>query len=267
MTRLLPLMLMLAGCAAPDAIAPGQIVSNNPCVDAILADVAAPGQIGAVSQWSHNPASASAPLDWARAHPALGLTAEEVIAARPRLLLTGNLATGGTNAAIARAGIPMRAYGVPASVDESLAQIRDISAAIGRPAQGAALIADIRRATAVRPSQSHPSAIIWQSGGFVPGKGSLQDELLARAGFTNASRLYGLKQWDLLPSETLLRNPPDIIFMPESAEGQDGRALAARKALLRHLSGRTRIIAFPDKLLFCGGPTIIPAMQRLRQAL
>lgn len=267
MPRFWPLlMLSLVSCGGPQRIAPGQIVSNTPCVDAVLAEIAAPGQIGAVSSWSHDPASASAPLAWARKHPALGLTAEEIIAAHPKLLLTGNLATGGTNAALRAAGIPMRTYGVPVDVAESIAQVRDIATAIGRKPQGERLARAIAHAAAPRQLPRRISAIIWQSGGFVPGKGTLQDDLLARAGYRNASALYGLNQWDILPVERVLAHPPDLIFMPESADGSEGRELAARRTLLARLGAKTRIIPFPDKLLFCGGPSIIAAMQRLKAA-
>jgi hypothetical protein len=54
-----------------------------------------------------------------------------------------------------------------------------------------------------------------------------------------------------------MRNPPTVIFMPTSAHGEDARALTARQTLLRHLGGKTQIVDFPDKLLFCGGPTIV----------
>ena len=266
MNRLWAAVVLLAGCGAQSAIAPGQIVSNNPCVDGILAEIAAPGQIGAVSIWSHDPMATSAPLGWATARPALGTTAEEVIAARPRLLLTGNLALGGTNNALARAGIPMRTYGVPASIAQSIEQVRDVAKAIGRESAGEALVAQIEAATRPTTDRRRKTAIIWQSGGFVPGKGTLQDDLLARAGFANASAAYGLKQWDILPVETLLQNPPDIVFMPEAAAGEDKRGLAARRRLLNHLGNRTRVIPFPDNLLFCGGPTIVKAMARMRHA-
>lgn len=261
-----PAILLLAGCSGGPDIAPGAIVSNNPCIDAILAEVAAPGQIGAVSTWSQDEASASAPLDWAWARPALGQTAEEIIAVRPKLLLTGNLASSGTNAALAKAGIAMKAFGVPATIDESIMQVRDVATAINRHEAGNRLADEIAHAVRPTPHSKTRSAIIWQAGGFVAGKGTLQDELLTRAGFTNASSLYGLRQWDLLPLETLMRRPPDIIFMPTQAKGEDARALAARQRVLRHLKGQTRIVAFPDRLLFCGGPTIIDAMRILRSA-
>ena len=242
-------------CSPQPPIPPHAIVSNNPCIDAILAEIAAPGQIGAVSVWSQDAASASAPLAWARRLPALGTSAEEIIAARPRLVLTGNLSSIGTNVALARAGVETLTIGVPASVEESKQQVMQVARGIGRETAGAALVARISGATHPQGA-TRASAIIWQSGGFVPGKGTLQDELLTRAGFRNASATYGLKQWDQLPLETLLRNPPQVIFMPASAVGDDGRALAARARLLGHLKGQTRIVPFPDKLLLCGGPTI-----------
>ncbi len=283
MTRLWPL-LFLTGCSGERPIPPGGIVSNNPCIDAILAEVAAPGQIAAVSAYSQDPVSASAPLKWAQAYPALGTSAEEIIAAKPRLLLTGNFSTGGTNAALAKAGVKLIGYGVPVSVSESIAQIRSVAKAIGRGEAGEQLVRRIESGMVpackpnsaqdercgglseapLPPFQPKKSAIIWQTGGFVAGKGTLQDELLARAGYHNASATYGLKQWDVLPLEILIRTPPDVIFMPLSAKGDDARALSARTKLLSHLRGKTRIKNFPDKLLFCGGPTIIDVMAVMR---
>ena len=283
MRRWLPLVL-LTGCGGQPPIAPGGIVSNNPCIDSVLAEIAVSGQIAAVSMYSHDADSASAPLAWARALPALGTSAEEIIAARPRLVLTGNLASSGTNAALAKAGVRTVAIGVAATVEKDIAQVQQIAKAIGREEAGERLVARIddaikplpsKRGVWVRPVSNHNvrltaptlnpflkgagdvSAIIWQNGGFVAGAGTLQDELLSMHGFTNASATYGLTSWDILPLETLIRNPPDIIFMPVSAKGDDARALAARRQLLRHVGRKTRIVNFPDKLLFCGGPTII----------
>jgi iron complex transport system substrate-binding protein len=259
------LLFLCASCSSGPAIPPNGIVSNNPCIDAILAEVAAPGQIAAVSAYSHLAQSGSAPLGWARSLPPLGNSAEEFIAAKPQLVLTGNLASSGTNAALAKAGVKTVAFGVPATVEDSIAQVRQVARAIGRPEAGDLLAKKIE--AEVLPGTGRGgmrSAIIWQAGGFVAGKGTLQDELLTRAGYRNASRIYGLKQWDVLPMETLLRNPPDVIFMPLSAAGEDGRALSARRKLLQHLKGRTQIRAFPDRLLYCGGPTIIKVMEALR---
>jgi iron complex transport system substrate-binding protein len=285
------LALLLGGCSSGPAITPDGIVSANPCVDAVLAEIAAPDQIAAVSAFSHNPDSASAPVDWARQHPTVGITAEEIIAARPRLLLTGNLASTGTNVALTKAGIKMITFGVPATVEESVAQIRQIARVIGREAAGEALVTRIEYSFTkeiVTPAKGgvhklprpeimdsrlrgndndapKVSALIWQASGFVAGKGTLQDELLNRAGFANASETYGLKQWEQLPLETVIRKPPSVIFMASSADGEDARAIAMRQRMIARLGGKTRIVPFPDKLLFCGGPTIIDVMKVLRE--
>ncbi len=253
-------MTVMASCSQPAIPAHG-IISNNPCIDNILAEIAAPGQIAAISHYSHDADGGSAPLGWARAIPAIGDTAEEIIAAKPRLVLTGNLASSGTNAALSKAGIKIVAMGVPATIAENDAQIRLIAKAIGREGSGEALIGKI---TPPLKAKNRGTALIWQAGGFVAGKGTLQDELLTRAGYTNAAGTYGLKQWDLLPLEVMLRNPPDVIFMPLSGQGDDKRALERRASVLRHLK-TTHVVNFPDKLLFCGGPTVMRVMAVLER--
>lgn len=248
----------LAGCASQPVIAPNGVVSNNPCIDAVLAEIALPGQVTAVSSYSHDPDSASAPLAWSAKLPAIGTGAEELLLARPKMVLTGNLASSGANAVLARAGVRTVAVGVAPTIAEDMQQIRTIAAALGRTDAGEALISDIEESLPSTQISGPPvSALIWQNGGFVPGRGTLQDELLQRHGFSNASAQYGLSSWGVLPLETLVRNPPQVIFMPTNARGSDAHALSARQELLSHLGGRTRIVDFPDKLLFCGGPTIM----------
>lgn len=270
MKRVWPLLLLLGGCSGQPGIAPGGIVSNNPCIDAILAEIAAPGQVAAVSVYSHDADSASAPIAWARQYPALGTGAEDILAAKPRLVLTGNLASTGTNAALAKAGIKVVAVGVAATLDEDIAQVRQIAKAIGRVEAGEALVARMLEsqdsAQNQAPQGEAPSAIIWQNGGFVAGTGTLQDELLRQHGFRNASASFGLQSWGVLPLESLIRNPPQFIFMPVAPEGNADRELASRQKLLKHLGGKTRIVPFRDQLLFCGGPTVIKVARIFEKA-
>jgi hypothetical protein len=72
-----------------------------------------------------------------------------------------------------------------------------------------------------------------------------------------------------LPIETLIRRPPSVIFMPVATGvgevGEGGRESATRRRLLRHLP-KTQIFDFPDRLLFCGGPAVIKAMDIMRKA-
>jgi iron complex transport system substrate-binding protein len=255
--------MLLGGCQSGRVPVPGKIVSNNPCVDAVLAEIAEPNVIGAVSSYSQVSGSASAPLAWARQFPAIGSGAEDIIAAKPRLALIGQY---GAVAALDRAGINYVAFGVPATIEESIAQVRAIGKLTGREASAGRLARRIDDAAKVIVSRRPRSAIIWLSGGFVPGGGTLQDAMLGRAGFQNASAHYGLTAWSVLPLEALLKDPPDVIFTPVKAQGADARALGLRFRLLEKLSKRPQIVPFSETLLNCGGPSIIEVMSLLRGA-
>ena len=96
--------LALGACtAAParEAASPlPRIVSLNPCTDAILAEVADPGQILAISAYSHDPASSSMDVALARRFPAAGDTVEEDAALPPDLVPSGNFIAPATRGAL-----------------------------------------------------------------------------------------------------------------------------------------------------------------------
>lgn len=251
--------------------APRRIVSLNPCADAVLVRVARPDQIAAISHYSHDARATSLPLPLARRFRATGGTAEEVIALRPDLVIAGSHVALPTILMLRRLDVPILQLGVPGSIEEDAQQTLKIARAVGAPERGRALnsrIADALRAAAP-PSGSKPvAALIWQSGGMVPGRGTLADALLRRTGFRNASTGYGLAQWDMLPLEYLLARPPSLLLTPLDDRNAEGREALAGHRALRALSGKTRVRDFPPRLLHCGGPTLIEAarwLDRLRR--
>ena len=253
------LALPLIG-AAPIAHLP-RIVSINPCVDAILMRVADPAQIAGISHYSQDPRATSIPIALANRFVATSGTAEEVVALRPDLVMTGPHVAPSTIAALERMHIRKVEYPVPKSVAESEAQVRDVAAVAGHPARGQALAQAID--VAARPSGLAPvGALILSGGGLVPGSGTLADELLTRAGFRNMSAGYGLKQWDVLPLEYLVARPPRVLLSVGAADAHGDR-LASHPALA-HLARRITVAPYPTRLLSCGGPTIVAAMKRLR---
>ncbi|KTT71564.1 ABC transporter substrate-binding protein [Sphingomonas endophytica] len=249
---------LLSGAMAPRA---PRIVSINPCLDAILMQVADPAQLVAISHYSHDPRATSIPLVQARRFAATSGTAEEVVALRPDLVVASGHVAPATVAALARMHIRLVQYPVPATVEESARQVREVADAIGQPARGAALAERIL--AAARPSGARPvPALILGSGGLVPGAGTLPDDLLRRAGFANASAGYGLKRWDVLPLEYLVARPPRVLLSVGAAEG--GGERAERHPALRRLAERITVAPFAARLMNCGGPSIVTAMARLR---
>lgn len=263
------LLLLVAAPALVSAATPRapRIVSINPCLDAVLVRVADPAQIASISAYSRDARSSSIPLALARRFPANAGTAEEVVALRPDLVVAGGHVAPATVAALKRLRVPLAQFAVPATVGESVAQVRDLATRVGHPARGAALAARIE--AAARPARvTRMSALIFGAGGLVPGAGTLPDDLLTRAGFRNASVGYGLARWDVLPLEHLVAAPPHVLFSVAAAEGAGGGGgeRAEHHPALRRLGPRLATVPFPARLMNCGGPTIIEAMALLRGA-
>lgn len=256
------LALGVAGCtklAAAPAPATGHarpaIVSLNPCLDAVLVEIAAPGQVLAISHYSRDPGASS--LDAARAAQfrTTGGTVEEIIALAPDLVVAGQFLPPATRSALERLGIRVETFGSPASVEESHAQSRRIAALAGAQQNGEALIARIDRALAeAAPLGAGPSprAVLWQPGGLAAADHTLVAELLARAGF---ARMGTGGQGTFLTLEEVLADPPDILLVAGTDRAQHHPALAA----VPHM----RRAEYDPSLLWCGGPTIIRAAQRL----
>ncbi len=245
---------------------PKRIVSINPCIDAVLMEVADPAQIAGISHYSHEAAATSIPLNVARRFPAVRDSAESIIAARPDLVLAGPHVAAPTIAALKRLGIRVEQLGVADTVAASEAQITEIAQIVGRQQRGYALNARIGAALEnARWHGAAVSALIWQGSGLVPGKGTLADELLARTGFRNAASDLGLGQWDILPLERMLARPPRVLLSGSAAMSTDGGEsgrMMGHPALVKARKHFHRA-EFSSKLLHCGGPTIIAAVERL----
>ncbi len=251
----------VAGCSVaepPDrtrAAAP-TIVSLNPCTDAVLARIAPPEQVLALSHYSRNPAGSSIPQAEARRYGVTGGTVEEVLALDPDVVVAGSFLPPATRAAFTDLGIRVETFGIARTVADSIAQVRRLGAIAGRAA-AAVRIADLIEAAASPDlAGKRPNAVLWQPGGIVPGEGELIDDLLARAGFTNHSAARGLGQASYLSLERVVADPPDVLLVAGDARAQQHPALRAAPAM--------RVERFDPSLLYCGGPTIIDAMARLR---
>ncbi|HEY4548558.1 MAG TPA: ABC transporter substrate-binding protein [Pedomonas sp.] len=250
---------------------PRRIVSLNPCLDAILLEVADDAQITALSHFSRDPEQ-SAVAQAARRFPVTYETAEEILLLKPDLVLASIHTAPATRRALERMNIPVALFGVPATVEESHAQVRDVAARVGHPERGEALVRRIEAALeALRPQASDAGppvpALILQPGGFSPGAGTLQDDLLARAGLRNVSARYGVNFWGVVRLEELVENPPRLLLT--GADGADASAGGDRllsHPVLKRLEGRMLASPYPRQLLYCGGPTLLEAARYLRLA-
>lgn len=262
MKVLLAACVLVTGCAAP-AMPEGRgggarptIVSLNPCSDAILAEVADPEQILAISHYSHDPRASSMDPAAARRFRGTGGTVEEVLALAPDVVVASSFLPPSASAAFADLRMPVTTIGMATSVAESVAQVRQLSAAAGHPERGERLIARIEAAVSGNVPRREPiPAVLWQPGGIVPGTGELISELMRAAGFTSHSAARGLGQADYLSLERVLADPPYALLIAGEERSQRHPAMRAVPSV--------RVARFDPALLYCGGPTIIRAMKRL----
>ena len=258
--------LTVGGCAQVRPLAPPAhpaIVSLNPCADAILAEVTAPGQLLAISHYSHDPRGSSMPLDRARHYRATGGTVEEIAALAPDLVVGDSFTAPATRAALRRLNIAFAALPIAPTIAASEAQVRWLARLARHDDQGERLVAKIetslRDATPPANWTSH-SAIVWQGGGLVAGDKTLIAGLMARAGFRSAAAVRGLGQGAILPLEAMLADPPQVIFTAGDPRAEQDRLL--RHPVLAGLRQTARAKLDPG-LFYCGGPSIPRAMVRL----
>ncbi|MEW9855868.1 ABC transporter substrate-binding protein [Novosphingobium sp. M1R2S20] len=239
------------------------LVSLNPCSDATLAEVAAPGQLLAVSHYSLDPAASSMGVAAAERFGAVSGSVEEIAALQPDMVVADIFLPPATRQALEDLGIRVVSIGATDSVETSKAQIRQLAEETGNSEQGEDLISKIEHALASSAPQRGAApipAIVWQSGGIVAGDSTLVADLLRRTGFINGAAARGLRQADYLPLEAVLADPPEVVIAAGDAHSQENRLLS--HPALRALPD-IRYAAFDSTLLWCGGPTIIRAVERL----
>lgn len=261
--------LLLAACTQPAALPASAvrptIVSLNPCSDAILAQVARPGQLLAISHYSHDPASSSMGVAAASHFRSISGSVEEIAQLAPDLVVADIFLPPATAQALRDLGVRLVTIGSVESVASSEAQVRELAAAAGNGQAGKRLIGRIEDAlarSAPGAGQAPTSAIVWESGGIVAGDHTLIADILKRTGFVNAAAARGMGQADYLPLEAMLAEPPQVILATGSPQSQEDRllshpALAALK--------ETRRVPFDAALLWCGGPTIVRTAETLAQ--
>lgn len=256
------LAVSVTACSAPEPVseesnsgAPN-FVSLNPCTDAILAEIADPDQVLALSHYSSDADATSLGVKRAAQFGITGGTLEEVLALQPDIVLAGSFMAPATKNALERLGLDPVTFGIASDVKSSAAQIRQIAELAGHKARGEALIARIDDALAPDKERKQVSAVLWQPGQIVPGKHALVSQLMTAAGFSNHAAAIGMEQADYLSLEQLLAHPPEVLLIA-------GDAPAQNHDVLSKLSD-TYIASFDPALLYCAGPTIIRAIERLR---
>jgi iron complex transport system substrate-binding protein len=229
-------------------------MSLNLCTDQLLMALLPPQRIASIT-WLSRTEGDPALLPLARRLPINHGSAEEVLAARPDLVLAGRYTTTTTRSLLRRAGIPV--LEVDAASDwEGIRRItREVAAALGAESQGeqrlAAMDADLARLARTRPM--NPVRVIgWGgTGEDVPGHDTLFNTILETAGGVNLAALdHGPRSFDL---EQVLLADPQVVMRGAAYSSKP----ALRNSVATHRALRTqraRMITYPEAVFGCGVP-------------
>lgn len=245
---------------------PMRIVSINTCLDAVLVELVPRDRLLAISYYSRDPWRSTI-ASVANTLPITYETAEEIVALKPDLVLTGRHSAIATRNALRRVGIRFEVYDVPQSIAESIAQIRMLATLLNREPQGEQLIRRIDNAiAAARPAvgTSPVPAVIYQPGGLTSGADTVTGELMQIAGLENVAARYGVRTYRPLPLEQLIADPPQILLTGDTAYGAVTQAeRVVHHRALRALQAQMSQESFPARLLYCSGPVMIDALDAL----
>jgi iron complex transport system substrate-binding protein len=256
-------VLQLAAHADP---APSRIVSINLCADELLLALADPVQIAALSPYATDPDLSYLAEEAAKfRHDADN--AETVIDIAPDLVFAGRFTKLATRNMLTRLGYRIVLLDAARSIDQSIAQIREVAAIVGHPERGEALIAEIetarQRATGAIAGTA-PRAAVYQRRGYVTGAETLTGELLATVGLANQGGALAGETGRFVPLERLVADGPDylVVASPEAQPEDQGTALLDHPALAALYPPERRIV-LPEKLTVCAGPSLPAALDWL----
>jgi len=252
-------------CLTGQAVAaPQKIMSLKVCTDELLLDLVPPSRIASVTFLSREKASLR---QWpqAAAIPVNHGTAEEILAARPDLILTDPFIAPALRPLLARTGAKVVEVPPAENFDQIRAVVRQAAKAVGEEARGETLIArmdaTLHDLAAHRPARPLTVAE-WGGGGYVPGKGGLFDALLTAAGARNVER-GSFGYYDV---ESLIAANPDALVYGDTYDGT--ASLRADQdfhpALLKRYAGKRISYA---SLYGCGVPESADAAKALQDAL
>lgn len=249
------------------AAPPRRIVSMNMCADQYLLALAEPSQVAALTSFSRDP-SMSFYARRARSWPVSKGSAEEVMSLHPDLIIASPFRRKEALALLNGRGAPILEIKPARTYADVVKQVRLVARAIGAAPRGEVVIAEMDRKMAVLDAQTprFGVAAYYQRRGFVSGTGTLMDDMMTRAGFTNLARPLRLKSVSKLSLEAVVAARPSFLIVDSEADpGADmGSQMLFHPALERTVPASHRL-SLPQAMSVCGGPFYPDAVAMLRR--
>jgi iron complex transport system substrate-binding protein len=192
---------------------------------------------------------------------------EEIIAARPDILLSGPWS--GITAATAKSfGIRIVRVEAPRDIPAARKQILDLAKLLGQEERGRELAERIDRqmeAARQRPQPARMQGIVYRSGGYAYGTDTLVNSIMETAGIDNVAAKLGHARAGNIELEALLIAAPELLLDDHARDLKAPRIATDfldHPALRRAMPDVARI-QFPMAYWLCGGAAVPLAVESL----
>lgn len=266
-------LLSLAACGPMEgekvdhnaaAARPQRIVSLNLCADQLLVSLADKSQIAGLTRNADDPqmSAVAARIGGLRL---LGNAAEEILDINPDLVVGMPTRRSAALGALQGQDYPALDLNSARNLDDIYASIIATAKAVGHPARGEAMVADMQRQLAdVGATGQGRVAAYYQRRGFMTGTGTLVDDLMARSGLVNLASTLGKPSLAQLSLEEMVDAKPDFIIMESSTAtvSDQGSEMLHHPALVS-----IPRIYMPQAWTVCGGPAYVQAARGLAEQI
>lgn len=248
---------------------PMRVMSMNQCTDQLVLALLPPARIASVTWLSRDPSGSLMSTEAMRVGINHGL-AEEVVRQHPDLVIAGSYTTPATRALLTRIGYPMIIVENADSFDQVRTITRQVARAVGEPARGEMLIAQMDRQLADLARDPGPPIRVaaWDGAGFNARKGSLYNAVLEAAGAVNVANQPPASGYGMPDTEVLLAAAPTFLIKGASTFEKPGlRDNVTRHPLVRRYWDGARTVTIRQAYYICGTPLVAEAAIALRDKL
>ncbi len=261
--------LVMGGSAYAADSRSERIVSINLCADQLLLLLVEPERIRSLSYFALDP-DESYFAERAASHHINHVTADEVLALEPDLVLAGAYTKRSTVDLLKREGVRVVEIAVPASLSEVQRQFRRVADLLGARPRAERLLAEMTQRLDAVPSRDkgkRPLAAVYFANGLTAGKGTLMDDVMRHAGIENLATRLGIQGYGTLSLESLLVAEPDmLVFGHISPEDPSLARMTLEHPAFRNLRERVTTVALPRRIWTCWGPFTAEWVERLAVA-
>lgn len=243
-----------------------RIVSINLCLDALLIKLVEPTRVDSLYYLSANPQFSSIAEEAKKYNLNRGL-AEDIVPRNPDLVLAGTFTSSELRALLKQLNFRVELLDLPRNLDDISTHIRRFGDLVSRPAEAEVMAQELEQKLVqldeVRKQLKPVPGFWYSSNGVVIGSGTVENELMTRAGFHNLAldkNISGFKQLDL---EELILAQPKVLIL----EASDVQAFSLAQEYVQHpvlRSNHVKIIRLPSTLS-CVAPVAADAIESLMQ--